>query len=80
MRRAAIDCALTVLAFTGTGLVCARQRAATSDGISPPARPTSRSTIQEWPSTVLVGARNILVVVNQPHVAAPEFVMSGNSG
>ena len=40
-----------------------------TDGIPRPARPTSRSTIQEWASTLLDGARSILVVVNQPHLS-----------
>jgi hypothetical protein len=40
-----------------------------ADGTPRPARPTSRSTLQEWISALLGGARTILVVVNQPHLS-----------
>ena len=46
----------------------ARRCGRDADGTPRPARPTSRSTIQEW-ATLLDGARNILVVVNQPHLS-----------
>ncbi len=39
------------------------------DGAARPARPTSRSTIREWIGTAMSGARDILVVVNQPHLS-----------
>ena len=39
------------------------------DGVTRPARPTSRSTIREWISIAMSGARDILVVVNQPHLS-----------
>jgi len=39
------------------------------DGVARPARPTSRSTIREWIQTAMSGARDILIVVNQPHLS-----------
>jgi hypothetical protein len=56
------------------------------DGIPRPARPTSRSTIQEWASTLLGSEQNILIVVNQPHLARvrldvlDELARAGHSG
>lgn len=40
-----------------------------SDGTPRPPRPTSRSTIREWIATLMDGAGDILVVVNQPHLS-----------
>jgi hypothetical protein len=57
-----------------------------ADGVARPARPTSRSTIQEWASTLLGTAQNILVVVNQPHLSRvhldvlDELARAGHSG
>jgi hypothetical protein len=39
------------------------------DGVARPARPTSRSTIREWITTAMSGARDILIMVNQPHLS-----------
>lgn len=39
------------------------------DGLARPARPTTRSTLREWITTAMPGARDVLVVVNQPHLS-----------